>query len=106
MHLLDLMTVMAIEQIGRAAQPQDVGKFRDNIPAQVKADLLHEVREFMRTRGIVGYATYGCIEVRYLCGAMTQQRFHAGRRGASLASCVELWQRTETESDDTLPQQT
>ena len=70
------------EQIGKAAQPQDVGKFRDNIPAQRKAELLHEVREFMRTKGIVGFATYGCIEVR-----------RVGMITAATASCRKLKSR-------------
>ena len=52
-------------QIGKVAtQPQDVCKFRDNIPVQRKAELLHEIRAFMRTKGIIGWATYGCIEAR------------------------------------------
>ena len=56
---------MALEwpQIGSAAQSQDVCKFRAGIPAQQKAELLHEIRGFLRDKGIVGWATYGCIEV-------------------------------------------
>jgi hypothetical protein len=40
-----------------------VCKFRAGIPAQRKAELLHEIRGFLRDKGVVGWATYGCIEV-------------------------------------------
>ena len=55
---------MPAEQLGSAAQPQDVGKFRDCIPVHCKAALLERIRECMRVNGVVGHATYGCIEVR------------------------------------------
>ena len=44
-------------------------KFQAGIPPQRKAELLHEIRGFLRDKGIVGWATYGCIEVstRMLC---------------------------------------